>query len=238
MSEPPLPAGDRPRYLQLADELEERIRNGEWRPGDALPPERRVGQLYGVSRVTVRRALERLVEDGLVEQRQGAGTFVTRRVRQPLSVLTSFSEDVRARGMEPTSVWLDRRIGTASPEEAIGLGLGPGEAVTRLARLRLADGMPLGIERSAIVAEVLPDPMVVTESLYDALDRNGSRPMRAVQRLSAVALAGAAAAHLEVEAGSPGLSIVRVGYRGDGRAIEYTRSEYRGDRWDFVTELV
>jgi len=229
--------GDRPRYLQLADELEERIRAGEWQPGAALPPERRIGELYRVSRVTVRRALERLAEDGLIEQRQGAGTFVARRVRQPLSVLTSFSEDVRARGMEPTSIWLDRRIGTASPEEAIGLGLGPGEAVTRLARLRLADDMPLAIERSAIVADVLPDPMVVKESLYAALDARGARPVRAVQRLSAVPLAGLVAERLEVPAGSTGLLIVRVGYRADGRAIEYTRSEYRGDRWDFVTEL-
>ncbi|MEO1089541.1 MAG: GntR family transcriptional regulator [Pseudomonadota bacterium] len=226
-----------PRYLRLAADLGERIRRAEWRPGEALPPERRIGSDYNVSRVTVRRALEQLTADGLIEARQGAGTFVTERVRQPLSVLTSFSEDVRARGMAPTSEWLDRGTGIASPEEAIGLGLKPGQGVTRLARLRRADGTPLAIERAALVPDVLPDPLVVDESLYAALDRRQARPVRAVQRLAAIGLLGRAAEWLEVAPGSPGLLIIRVGYHADGRPIEYTRSEYRGDRWDFITEL-
>jgi len=230
--------GGAPRYLRLARDLAERIAQGEFRPGDALPPERRIAELYDVSRVTVRRALDHLASDGAVEARHGSGTYVSRRVRQPLSVLTGFSEDVRARGMTPSSVVLDRGVGTATPEEAIGLGLSPGERVTRIKRLRMADGAPLAIESSAIVHDALPDAEAVGESLYETLRAGGNRPVRAIQRLMAVALDARAATLLEVEAGSPGLHIVRVGYRADGRPIEYTWSHYRGDRWDFVTELV
>ncbi|MEQ8965480.1 MAG: GntR family transcriptional regulator [Azospirillaceae bacterium] len=238
-------AGDRdparagaPRYLRLARDLADRIAQGEFKPGDALPPERRIAQLYDVSRVTVRRALEHLASDGVVEARHGSGTYVSRRVRQPLRVLTGFSEDVRARGMLPSSVVLDRGVGTATPEEAIGLGLSPGERVTRIKRLRLADGAALAIESTAIVHDALPDPDAIGESLYETLQAAGNRPVRAIQRLTAVALDDRTAPVLEAAPGSPGLHIVRVGYRADGRPIEYTWSYYRGDRWDFVTELV
>lgn len=228
---------DVPLYLWLAAQLAERIKSGTLAPGDALPAERKIADRYGVSRVTVRRAMEELVTDGLIDQRQGAGTFVSKRLQQPLSILTSFSEDVRARGMVPESVFLNRSTGIASPEEAIGLGLKPGEPVSRISRLRKADGLPLAVENATLVRVALPDPEAVTDSLYHVLEGTGSRPMRAVQRLSAVAVDARTAELLDVPVGSPGLSMLRVGYLGDGRAIEFTRSTYRGDRWDFITEL-
>ena len=233
-----LPGDDEaPRYLRLAKAFAERIKSGELPPGDSLPPERKIAELFGVSRVTVRRALERLAADGLIDQRQGSGTYVAPRLQQPLSVLTSFSEDVRARGMTPESTVLDRGTGLAAPEEAIGLGLKPGQPVARIARLRQADGIPLAIETSAIVIDALPAPERLAGSLYDALAAGGMRPVRAIQRLSAVALDERTAALLAVEPRSPGLYIVRVGYLADGRPVEYTRSYFRGDRWDFVAEL-
>ncbi len=226
-----------PRYLRLAAELGERIQSGVMAPGDALPAERKIAEQFGVSRVTVRRALEQLVSEGLIETRQGSGTYVSSRLRQPLSVLTSFTEDVRARGMTPETEFLDRGIGIATPEEAIGLGLKPGQGVSRISRLRKADGIPLAIETAAVVQDALPDPEQVTGSLYAVLEQRGLRPVRAIQRLSAVALDRRSAGLLDVPAGSPGLYIIRVGYLPDGRPIEYTRSFYRGDRWDFITEL-
>jgi len=232
------PAGpSAPRYLRLAGAIAARIAAGDLAPGDALPPERRLAELHGVSRVTVRRALEKLAADGLIEPRHGSGTFVTQRMRQPLSTLTGFSEDVRARGMVPGATTLDLGTGIATPEEAIGLGLRPGRPVTRITRLRTANGMPLAIETTALVPEAVPDPAAIEGSLYDLLSSRGLRPVRATQRLTAVALDRHEADLLEVPPGSPGLGIVRVGYLADGRPIEYTRSTYRGDRWDFVAEL-
>lgn len=226
-----------PRYRWLANQLSQQIKDGGWPPGEAMPPERKIAAEYRVSRVTVRRALRHLGEAGLIEQRQGSGTYVSQRMRQPLSILTSFSEDVRARGSIPESEFLDRGIGAASPEEAIGLGLKPGAPVSRITRLRHADGSSLAVEIATIVERALPDPHAVTQSLYETLAKRNLRPARAIQRLSAVALEPRYADLLGVAAGTPGLYIVRVGYAADDTPIEYTRSYFRGDRWDFIAEL-
>lgn len=226
-----------PLYLRLAGILTAQIRSGEIASGEALPAERRIAEMYKVSRVTVRRALEQIATDGLVEQRHGSGNYVSQPLRQPLSVLTGFSEDIHARGMKPGSVFLDRGTGLATPEEAIALGLAPGAGVSRISRLRTADGLPLAIETATIIADALPDPASVQKSLYDMLARRGMRPVRAIQRLSAVLLDGRTARLLDVPAGSAGLFIVRVGYLASGTPVEYTCSHYRGDRWDFIAEL-
>lgn len=231
------PREARPLYRGLAEDLARAITSGEFRPGAQLPPERRLAEEHGVSRVTVRRAIEQLARDGLVEQKRGSGTYVSRRVSQPLSILTSFSEDVAARGMVARSELVSRGTGIATPDEVITLGLAPGHRVSRIVRLRSADGEPLALESSTLVHDALPDPDEVGDSLYETLDRKGLRPVRAVQRLSAVPLDAGLARMLGTAAGAPGLLIVRVGYSAEGRPVEYTRSTFRGDRWDFVTEL-
>lgn len=229
-----------PLYLRLRRGIEEAIRDGAMQPGDALPSERELAQRAEVSRVTVRRAMQDLVRAGLLVQRRGSGTFVAAvrdRVEQPLSQLTSFTQDMARRGLSSHSVWLERGLFGAAPREMMALGLQSGEMVARLARLRLADGMPIAIERAAISASVLPDPMTIGRSLYETLAATGHRPVRAVQRISAAGIGMADARLLAVEAGSPGLSIERISYLASGRAVEFTRSIYRGDAYDFVAEL-
>ena len=188
-----------PLYRWLAGQLSQRIALGEIRPGAPLPPERKLAEAHAVSRVTVRRAVEQLAREGLVEQRRGSGTYVTPRLSQPLSALTSFSEDVAARGLMAQSRLVSRGTGTVTPEEAIGLGVPPGAKMSRITRLRRVEGSPLALE---------------------ALERRGLRPMRAVQRLSAVALDAGLARLLEAGEGAPGLAILRVGYAADGRVVE------------------
>ncbi len=229
--------GGLPLYQQLAQSLSQKIAAGDYAAGAALPPERKLAEIHNVSRITVRHALEQLAGEGLVEQRRGSGTYVSNRVSQPLSKLTSLSEDVAARGMVPRSEVLSCGAGIATPEEVIGLGLSPGRRVSRIVRLRSADERPLAIEASTVIGEALPDPTAVGESLYAAMEAAGMRPVRAIQRLSAVALDEEQAARLGCAPGAPGLLITRIAYAGDGRAVEYTRSAFRGDRWDFVTEL-
>lgn len=224
------------RYRRLAEMLVRQIESDELAPGTALPAERALAEMHGVSRVTARRAIEELRQRGLVEQRRGAGTFVARRFSQPLSVLTSFSEDLAARGMTGNSRVISSSVGRASPEEVIALGLGPSSPVTRIKRLRSADGQPLAVEATTVVADALATPELVSDSLYETMDRQGMRPVRAVQRLTAVAIDPAMAKLLEVTPGAPGLLITRIGYCKE-RAVEFTRSTFRGDRWDFVTEL-
>ena len=232
--------GAGPRYVQLRRRIEAAIEQGILPPNASLPPEREIAELTDLSRVTVRKAIHELVETGALMQRQGSGTFVrdkVQRVEQSLSRLTSFSEDMHRRGMETTSTWLERGIVIPSPDEMIALGLSSGESVARLFRLREAGGQPMALERAALPLDILPNPLVVTTSLYDVLESHGKRPVRAIQKISAVNLGETEARLLDVAPGAAGLSIKRTSYLGNGRVAEFTQSTYRGDAYDFVAEL-
>ncbi|MCX5497188.1 GntR family transcriptional regulator [Kaistia dalseonensis] len=229
-----------PLYMRLQTMIRGAIMEGRLVPNDALPAEREMAASLHVSRVTVRKAIQGLVAEGVLRQRHGSGTFVSSgvgRVEQPLSRLTSFTEDMRSRGLIPTASWLERSIGMPTSAEAMILGLSPAERVARFNRLRLADNEPMAIERAVVPARILPDPLVVENSLYDALAAVGMRPVRAVQRLNAENVGGADAAMLGLAPGSAALSIERISYLPDGRVVEFTRSHYRGDAYDFVAEL-
>jgi GntR family transcriptional regulator len=229
-----------PLYLQLRKSIEDAVRRGVIGPGDALPSERDIAARADVSRVTVRKAVQDLVKGGVLVQRHGSGTFVAprvERVEQSLSLLTSFTEDMARRGMAVRSEWLDRGIYRPSPEEMMVLGLSSTDMVARIARLRIANDTPLAIERAALSSAVLPEPGAVVASLYATLEKNGNRPVRAVQRISAANLGEADARLLAVPAGSASLNIERISYLATGKVIEFTRSVYRGDTYDFVAEL-
>ena len=224
-------------YLELRDTLQRQIETGALTPGQALPGERDLAGQHGVSRVTVRKAIEGLVDAGLLTQRQGSGTYVGKRIVRPFAHLTSFSDELRARGMNPRSETLSAETGLATPDESMALQLQPGARVVRLRRLRHAEERPLALERSTIPTFALADAGQVGDSLYAALDRRGMRPRRALQRLRAVAFDAEAARLLRVKPGSAGLLIERRGFLADGRAVELTWSHYRGDAYDFVAEL-
>ena len=234
-----LPEGG-PLYLQLKRWIEDAIARGAIKPGDALPSERDLAERVDVSRVTVRKAVQHLVQQGVLVQRHGSGTFVaepTPRFEQSLSQLTSFAEDMAHRGMSVQSVWLDRGLYDPTSEEAMALGLSPGDRVARVSRLRFSGDQPLAIERASISAAVLPDPGAITTSLYAQLATTGHRPVRAIQRIRAANLDVADAERLNVPPGTAALNIERVGYLASGRVVEFTRSIYRGDSYDFVAEL-
>jgi GntR family transcriptional regulator, N-acetylglucosamine utilization regulator len=226
-----------PLYERLQRVLHDAIDSGSLQPGRALPSERELAKLASLSRVTVRKAIAALVSKGLLTQRHGAGTFVSERIVKSFSKLTSFSDDLRARGFNPRSRFLERSVGEVTPDEAMALGLSPGRLVVRLYRLRFAGEAPLAIERSSIPHSILSDPQAVKSSLYDALDRVGCRPQRALQRLRAIIFDAEQSRLLSIPRGTAGLMIERRAFLNDGRAVEYTRSLYRGDVYDFVAEL-
>lgn len=234
------PKATAPLYVRLKHGIETAIGSGALQAGDALPSERDLAERGGISRVTVRKAVQDLVRGGLLVQRHGSGTFVARsgaRVEQSLSRLTSFSEDMARRGLSLRSEWLERGVFSPSPEEMMVLGLSANEMVTRVSRIRIANDLPLAIERASISASILPDPKVIGSSLYAALERRGNKPVRAVQRISAINLSGPDAALLDVPGGSASLRIERISYLPSGKVVEFTRSIYRGDAYDFVAEL-
>lgn len=237
---PPIQSGNGPRYAQLRKRLSDAIEEGILTPGGALPSEREIGNLTDLSRVTVRKAIQALVESGDVVQRQGSGSFVTERaerLQQSLSHLTSFSEDMAKRGMSTSVQMLEQSICRPTPQEIAALNLTEGASVSRLARLRLANERPLAIERASLPTDILPNPLQVTASLYDILERSSMRPVRATQKISAINLQDADAQLLGVPVGAAGLRIERLSYLLSNRVVEFTQSIYRGDAYDFVAEL-
>ncbi len=228
-------------YIPLYHRVQRAIRfiidDGHLGADDALPPERDLAQALGVSRVTIRNAVRDLAEEGLLVQKRGAGTFVSRRIEMSLKKPTSFSEDIIARGMEPEYRMLDRHTGPATPIECDMLEVGPGTPVTRLYRLRLASKKPMCLELTSLPAAMLPDDVEVGHSLYSRLAESQLRPSRAVQRLRAELLDPEHARLLGVPTGSAGLAIEQQSFLPDGRPVEYVRSHYRGDSYDFVVEL-
>jgi len=226
-----------PLYKQLQRTLRHAIETRVLGPDDALPPERDLATDLSVSRITVRKAIDGLVSEGLLVRRQGSGTFVRARVEKNFSKLTSFSEDMRARGRNPRSVWLRKSTGTVTPEEALTLRASPGTPVYRFHRIRFADDVPMSLEYATILASCLPSLDAVESSLYTALERAGNRPVRALQRLRAVLFTAEQANLLQAHEKDPGLLVERLGFLSDGRTAEFTQSYYRGDIYDFVAEL-
>ena len=231
------PKGAQPLYQQLQRALREAIENRVLVPDDALPAERQIASDLAVSRITVRKAIDGLVEEGLLVRRQGSGNFVASRIEKNFAKLTSFSEDMRSRGRTPRSVWLKRSEGQVTPEEALSLRLSPGAPVYRFHRLRYADDAPMCLEFATIAGDCLPTLDAVDVSLYEALEQAGNRPVRALQRLRALLLNAEHAKLLNAHEGDAGLLVERLGFLRDGRAVEFCQTYYRGDTYDFVAEL-
>ncbi len=141
------------------------------------------------------------------------------------------------RGWQVRSEWIDRSIGIVSPEESLGLGLGPGTEVHRFTRIRYANDVPMALETAIVPAFALMRSRPVEGSLYAAMEATGHRPERALQRLRAINFDAEQAAKLNVSTGDAGLLIERRGFLANGTTVELTHSYYRGDAYDFVAEL-
>ena len=231
------PDGSQPLYQQLQRAIRDAIEKRVLSPEDALPAERQIASDLSISRITVRKAIDGLVDEGLLVRRQGSGNFVAARIEKNFAKLTSFSEDMRARGRTPRSEWLRRAEGAVSPEEALTLRLSPGAPVYRFHRLRFADAVPMCLEYATVAGQCLPSLAAVGDSLYEALEAAGNRPVRALQRLRALLLNAEQAALLHAREGDAGLLVERVGFLRDGSAVEFCQSYFRGDTYDFVAEL-
>lgn len=232
--------GRGPRYEQLYRHLAGAISAGDLTVDSQLPPERELAGIADVSRVTVRKAVAQLVEDGMLEQRRGAGTFVKMpraKLEHHLSALLSFTEYMRQRGKASSSRVLRQGIFLPSPDEQIALGLAGTDRVSRVDRLRSADDTVMALEWSSLPLDVLPDPDAVETSLYDVLRAAGTAPTRAVQRITAVNVSGGDARLLNLPEGVAVLRIDRTAYLPSGRPIEFTRGLYRSDIYDFIAEL-
>lgn len=224
-----------PKYETLRRTLAELIET-RLTPHDPLPSERELMQRYGVSRMTVREAVERLVREGRVYRVQGSGTFVSDAGKITKSLtLSSFSEDIRARRMVPGGRLLLLERQPADVNVARDLFVEPGTTVVHLCRLRTADGEPMCLENVWIPGDLVPGLADLDEvdSLYGRLERAGAAPEQADQTISATVVTPAEAELLGVPNNFPALKVSRVTHDARGRAVERAISVYRADRYDF-----
>lgn len=231
-----------PLYHQIRTHLQEAIEGRQLTPGDRVPSERELTEQFSVSRMTARQALRELEMQGYLYRVQGKGTFVAQpKFVQPLGRLTSFTQDMRRRGLEPGAVVLAVEETAAGRHVAEALKIGPDSPVFRLERLRLANGEPMALEAAHVDARLCPGLLSArfeNSSLYQVLqDRFGIRLGHASQSLEAVAARTYEATMLHVREGAPLLLIERTTLGEADRPVEFVRSLYRGDRYRFMAEL-
>ena len=209
-------------------------------PHQKLPTERKLCADLGVSRLTVRRAIEQMVNQGEVYRIQGSGTYVAEPAIRKRELLTSFSDDMRSRGLAPGAKLLSAEETVAGARESWLLGVSPGEPLLHLVRLRSAGSVPMCLEEVWLLARLAPGLLEtpLEDSLYETLLARYSITLdRAQQQVGATVVDTAQAALLEVPALTPALQVERVTYDVRGRAVELACSLYRGDRYTLEQTL-
>lgn len=233
-----------PLYRRLCSIVRERVVSGEFGPDERIPAEAQLCREYGVSRITVRKAIDELVREGLLYTRQGKGTFVTaQKLRRRLPRLYSFSEDMRETGRMPSSTVIEFTESDCDGRDAAMLQLtGDGRRVFRLMRVRRADGVPILLETTIVPANLCPgldEHDLAVGSLYSLLrDGYGLELNDAEETYEVTLLRSAEARLLDCPGGTPAFRIQRVARLADGRPFELTRSLARGDSTQFVVHLV
>lgn len=230
-------ASSTPLYIQIAKSIRSHINEGRIEKGEAIPSERALCEITGASRVTVRKAVDQLIDEGLLRRKQGSGTFVSERIEVPATYLGGFTEDAQARGEEPGSVWLIRNYANPTSEEASKLKVSMSSIVVRLGRVRLSEDEPLAIEHAVVPQSLLPPIEEIGDSLYAALETRGNRPHKGRQKVRASLASPTEAGLLSVQERSAVLRIERITWLDDGTVIEFTRSAYRADRYQFATDI-
>ena len=208
--------------------------------GKAIPSERQLSADLGVSRLTLRAALDELAQEGHLVRRQGSGTYVQRpKISQQLT-MTSFSEDMRRRGMVPSSHTLSLSRQLAGARLGRFLNVSPGEQIVVAKRLRLADGDSMAIETLHLLASIVPDlkPHDLDGSFYQLLtERYGIEIVTGTQIVEATVTNEEESAALALPLHSPAFLFKRTSRDAEGRTVEFVHSVYRGDRYQIVSEL-
>jgi GntR family transcriptional regulator len=231
-----------PAYLQLSQQLKAAIQAGSLTAGSAIPSERDLAEALGLSRMTVRRALEELVSARYVEQRRGSGTYVTgRRLEQPVDRVLGFVDEARNLGFKPGSVLLSIRKQGAGTKVAGALGVSIDTPVLAISRLRTADDEPIALQTAHLIpllSELSHELLKRTGSLYQTLNQQfGVRPHHARQIISARLPSKYEQTMLAIGETMPVLALERITLNIEGHPFEYVESAYRSDRYQMILEL-
>ena len=231
-----------PRYYQLKEILESRLESGEFQVGNRFPTDEELCSEYQLSRGTVRRALDMLVEDGKLRRVQGKGTFVNSPVLSPVYFrLANFDEEMKLRGLKPSTKLLNLRRFPATEEIAKHLHVRAGEDVIEISRLRLADGRPMAYETRYLSYRTCPQLLeedLENQPIHSLLiDKYNIPLLRAWYTIEARVLSPKEAELLQVEPGLASFAVERVTYTTNDRPVTWYRTIYRGDAYHFTAEF-
>jgi GntR family transcriptional regulator len=232
-----------PLYHQVKEYVRSQIACGVYRVNEMIPSERELSELFEINRLTVRQAINELVNEGQLFRQRGVGTFVSApKIEQPLTRLTNFTNDMLSRGIVPGAQVVSMNVIPAGPHVASRLQIDPEEEVLELIRVRTADGEPMALEHCFLVygiAKAICGMNMENASLYETLENVcGIRFAKAVQTIEIAAIRPEDAALLDIDARDPVMKIERTTYAHNlDTPLEYVRSCYRADRYKFIIEM-
>ncbi|HKM97865.1 MAG TPA: GntR family transcriptional regulator [Buttiauxella sp.] len=229
-------ADNAPLYLKFAETVKSAVRSGILPQGNILPGERDFSQLTGVSRITVRKAMQTLEDDGVVTRSRGYGTQINSTFEYSLKEARGFSQQVVLRGKKPNTLWVNKRVVKCSPEVAEQLAVAEDSDVFLLKRIRYVDEDAVSVEESYVPAELIADVDDIGVSLYDYFRSQNIIPQRTRSRVSARMPDSEFQSHIKLETPVPVLVIKQVAFDPQNRPIEYSISYCRSDLYIFICE--
>ncbi|MGE5984748.1 GntR family transcriptional regulator [Klebsiella michiganensis] len=225
-----------PLYLKFAETVKNAVRSGMLEHGNILPGERDLSQLTGVSRITVRKAMQTLEDEGVVTRARGYGTQINNIFEYSLKAARGFTQQVVLRGKKPDTLWVNKRIVSCPDEVATQLAIAPQSDVFLLKRIRYVDDEAVSIEESWVPAQLIHDVDAIGVSLYDYFRSQHIFPQRTRSRVSARMPDAEFQSHIHMDEKVPVLVINQVALDQQQRPIEYSVSHCRSDLYVFVCE--
>ncbi|SJZ51457.1 GntR family transcriptional regulator [Pilibacter termitis] len=228
-----------PVYIRIHDEIKKKIETGELKVGDKLPSERELSVEFGVSRMTLRQAIQTLADEGILDRRLGSGTYVSsQKVREKMSGTTSFTEIIEGQGKVPSSKTLTYFFVAPSISEREKLQLSEDDKVLRMERIRYADNIPICYEVATIPANLVENfsKNEVTQHFYHTLEKNGYVIGNSEQTISASLATERVSEYLSMKRGQAILKLRQLTFLENKQPFEYVRSQYVGNRFEFFLE--
>ena len=233
-------AKEKPIYIQIHNKIRKMIEEGKWQVGERIPSERDLAKTFEVSRMTLRQAVQTLVDEGILERRVGSGTYVSsQKVQEKMTGIQSFTETILSQGKTPTSKTVSYHVKPASVSEAEHLNLQNETVVLRMERVRFADDVPICFEVATIPYHLVESlgKKEITSSLYRTLEEKKDIHVgKAEHTISAMLASERTAEHLNIKRGEAILRLKQITYSKDNRPFEYVRTQYVADRFEFYLE--
>ena len=234
----------KPKYLMIYEWLSAQIENKAYRPGDRIPSEHELAAMFKVHRMTIRHAIERLIDSHLLVRKRRSGTFLLSEnspmlIRRSLETVPTYYDDIRQAGFEPSYKTLEAKVVSGTEPDVLKLGLRAGDPVLSIYRMILANNTPLALERCYLPSSLFPGLIDrnLNTALYDLMRDYQIVPHFAEQEIAAVLPNAAERKLLKVKETCPCIQISSLAFDQSGRPIELAVALHRGDKYRFKCSI-